>query len=233
MSTVAEPCSCTPRDRNSAGMAGEPAAQASRSARSTAAGLNLDMENYPENQCNYGTVQTTATYSTILDRGGRSARAETSIAQPLDLQVVCIGGKAGGLDPLSQQSGDGRVAEFSHCAAGAADQKLSGVQMLRCLAAQIGVQSVDTVDESRTHQKAQSAVHRLRRVLTALLAQLTQNAVDPHRPFAGPNELEHPLAGGGQSQAALGAHLVGRAQRFGHAALVIVLATRLCKAACR
>src|SRR5258708_19445087 len=117
MSTVAEPCSCTPRDRNSSAIAGEPAAQASPSARSTAAGLNLDMENSPENQCNYGTVQTTATYSTILDRGGRSARAETSIAQPLDLQVVCIGGKAGGLYPLNQPSGHCRVPAVRHHAA--------------------------------------------------------------------------------------------------------------------
>src|SRR5258708_33648381 len=114
MSTVAEPCSCTPRDRNSSAIAGEPAAQASPSARSTAAGLNLDMENSPENQCNYGTVQTTATYSTILDRGGRSARAETSIAQPLDLQVVCIGGQARTPHPPMAQSGDSTGPQISH-----------------------------------------------------------------------------------------------------------------------
>src|SRR5712675_1701246 len=47
------------------------------------------------------------------------------------------------------------------------------VQVLRCLAAQVGVQGVDTVDQSRTHQEAQSAVHRRGRVLTALLAQST------------------------------------------------------------
>ena len=45
-------------------------------------------------------------------------------------------------------------------------------------------------------------------------------------------ELQHALAGGGQSQAAFGAHLIGRAQRFGYAALVIVLAARVCKAVC-
>src|SRR6266404_3678527 len=163
----------------------------------------------------------------------RVGAATTGIAQSLDLQVTRIGGKAGGLDPLSQQPGDGRIAEFSDCTAGAADQKLSRVQVLRRLATQVGVQGVDTVDQSRTHQKAQSTVHRRRRVLTTLLAQSTQNVVSADGRMARPNELQHAFAGGGQIQAALGAHLIGRVQGFGHAAPVIVPAARVRKAACR
>src|ERR1700674_2691335 len=50
MSTVAEPCSCTPRDRNSSAIDAELAAQMSPSASGTAAPLDPNMENSPKNQ---------------------------------------------------------------------------------------------------------------------------------------------------------------------------------------
>src|ERR1700731_1831377 len=106
MSTVAEPCSCTPRDRNSPAIACEPNTQASPSASGTAGPLNLNMEHSPG-------------VRTLTERARRRGGAATSAAQSLDLQVVCIGSKASGLDALRQQSSDGWIAELRHRTAGA------------------------------------------------------------------------------------------------------------------
>ena len=68
--------------------------------------------------------------------------------QSLDFNALLVGGESGALRLLSQQSGDGRIVQLRDAVTGSADQKLPGVLLFRCFAANEGIQGVDPMDQA-------------------------------------------------------------------------------------